>query len=87
MTNLNPDPLAGDVTTSYLYDGLGNLIQTTGPDLSVIEIDYDSLSRKFWMRDPDLGEWRYQYDGRGNLKCRVDIGGQDGGGRGWRLDD
>lgn len=61
-------------TTTYQYDILGNLrfvIDTmTTPNL--IEIRYDSLGRKRYMHDPDLGEWAYQYDGNGNLVKQTD---------------
>ncbi|OGP56989.1 MAG: hypothetical protein A2V67_00315 [Deltaproteobacteria bacterium RBG_13_61_14] len=76
--NLHPTDQTQDVITRYFYDGLNNLIHTIGPEGEVSDIEYDSLGRKIWMNDPDMGEWRYEYDDRGNLKCQVDVAGQTG---------
>ena len=39
-------------------------------------MQYDTLSRKTRMRDPDLGTWRYTYDLNGNLSRQTDAKGQ-----------
>ncbi|MCP4165122.1 MAG: RHS repeat protein, partial [Chloroflexi bacterium] len=54
-------------TTSYAYDVLDNL-RFVYPELGGnTEMQYDSLSRKTYMNDPDMGEWNYEYDAAGNL--------------------
>jgi YD repeat-containing protein len=68
--------------TEYSYDTLGNLIQVraakdaSGNDLLgapiTTYIAYDSLSKKIWMDDPDMGEWDYEYDKSGNLVYQRD---------------
>ena len=63
--------------TEYIYDTLGNLTDVyaardaQGGNLMGAEIrthmTYDSLSKKRWMTDPDMGTWEYRYDKSGNL--------------------
>lgn len=55
--------------TTYEYDAVGNLVKITDADGNMIITEYDSLSRKIYMNDPDMGEWTYEYDLSGNL-CR-----------------
>lgn len=63
-------------TTSYQYDLLGNLLTVTDAKSNVTEIQYDTLSRKRFMHDPDAGDWSYDYDLAGNLVRQVDARGQ-----------
>jgi YD repeat-containing protein len=42
----------------------------------MVQIEYDVLGRKVLSRDPDLGEWRYSYDGFGNVIRQVDALGR-----------
>ncbi len=63
--------------TTYEYDVLGNLrfvIDTKG---NRTEMQYDTLSRKKAMEDPDMGTWMYQYDAAGNLTRQTDAKGQN----------
>ena len=59
-------------TTTYVYDVLGNLTTVTDAQGNVSTMQYDTLSRKIAMHDPDMGEWSYEYDANGNLKIQTD---------------
>ena len=59
-------------TTTYDYDVFGNLRFVTDAKNNVTEVRYDSLSRKYWMDDPDMGVWEYDYDANGNLVWQKD---------------
>lgn len=65
--------------TEYDYDAQGNLITTrTDADGAAVttRIGYDTLGRKRWMEDPDMGRWEYTYDDNGNLKTQTDALGR-----------
>jgi RHS repeat-associated protein len=56
--------------THYAYDGAGNLATVTrnaGRGDIVTSMGYDSLGRKNYMKDPDAGEWYYDYYPSGEL--------------------
>ncbi len=59
-------------TTTYAYDTLGNLTTVTDTLGNVTTMQYDKLSRKTAMNDPDMGQWYYYYDNAGNLIAQVD---------------
>jgi RHS repeat-associated protein len=59
-------------TTLYIYDTLGNLIQTQDAHNNITTITYDTLGRKTSMSDPDMGTWTYEYDAVGNLISQTD---------------
>jgi YD repeat-containing protein len=62
-------------TTTYAYDEQDNLTDVWDAADNHTQMEYDSLGRKTWMHDPDMGEWYYGYDtssGRGNLLYQVD---------------
>ena len=63
-------------TTTYNYDVLGNLIKVTDAQSNVTTINYNSLSQKANMTDPDMGTWYYTYDLNGNLKTQKDAKSQ-----------
>ncbi|WP_395375001.1 RHS repeat-associated core domain-containing protein [Marinicella sp. W31] len=68
----------------YSYDPHGNLITTTSykngtPNTAqaiTIEMDYDLYGRKVEMRDPDKGQWTYNYNPLGELIKQTDAKGQ-----------
>ena len=62
--------------TGYVYDPLGNLIQITDAQGNVKTMQYDALSRKVYMDDPDRNEMFYEYDDAGNLVQTRDAKGQ-----------
>jgi RHS repeat-associated protein len=68
-----PAPYA---TTTYQYDVLGNLRFVTDAKGNQSEMRYDTLSRKTFMHDPDMGDWTYYYDGVGNLLLQADFTNQ-----------
>jgi RHS repeat-associated protein len=59
-------------TTKYDYDLLGNLEYVTDEYGNQTHIAYDTLSRKTYMDDPDMGKWYYDYDTNGNLIYQKD---------------
>lgn len=66
---------AAYATTTYQYDALGNLRFVTDAKANQTEMRYDSLSRKTFMHDPDMGNWIYEYDNVGNLMRQTDARG------------
>ncbi|MEW6248918.1 MAG: RHS repeat-associated core domain-containing protein [Nitrospirota bacterium] len=63
-------------TTTYQYDVLGNLRFVTDAKGNQSEMQYDTLARKTFMHDPDMGNWTYEYDAAGNLTKQTDAKGQ-----------
>lgn len=66
------EPGTGSPVTNYSYDILGNLINVTDATGNATTINYDWLSRKTSMIDPDMGGWTYGYDNNGNLVIQTD---------------
>ncbi|RIK30999.1 MAG: hypothetical protein DCC55_36935, partial [Chloroflexi bacterium] len=64
-------------TTRYAYDRLGNLTQIIDAQNNVKTMEYDALSRRLRMVDPDKGETLYTYDDNGNLVKTRDAKGQE----------
>jgi len=62
-------------TTLYSYDILGNLRFVTDAKANKTEMRYDTLGRKYYMKDPDMGVWSYIYDANGNLTAQTDAKG------------
>jgi RHS repeat-associated protein len=56
----------------YQYDADGNLTDTFDPHQNHLHIGYDTRGRKTLTQDPDLGEWRYTYNGFGDLVGQTD---------------
>lgn len=63
-------------TTTYTYDVRGNLKTVTDNATNTTTINYDWLSRKTSMSDPDMGTWSYSYDYNGNLISQTDAKNQ-----------
>ena len=63
-------------TTTYQYDTQGNLRFVIDAENNRTEMRYDSLGRKVYMDDPDMGVWSYSYDANGNLSAQTDAKGQ-----------
>ncbi len=59
-------------TTRYQYDGDGNLTDVFDPVGNDVHTHYDSRGRKDVMTDPDMGTWKYCYDGFGDLVGQID---------------
>lgn len=58
--------------TNYTYDGSGNIIFIADALGNTFSFEYDTLGRKTYMKDPDLGTWNYTYDAVGNLIEQTD---------------
>lgn len=68
-------------TTTYEYDILGNLrfvydAENQSQMSYYTEMRYDTLGRKTYMHDPDMGDWYYTYDLNGNLRTQTDAKSQ-----------
>lgn len=63
-------------STRYEYDAIGNLTKITDAQNNIKTMQYDGLSRKIFMHDPDKGIMNYQYDAIGNLTQTIDAKGQ-----------
>ncbi|MFO7964024.1 MAG: polymorphic toxin type 10 domain-containing protein [Desulfobacterales bacterium] len=57
----------GGHTTRYYYNAADDLERIEAPLNIWTEFSYDSLGRKIFMSDPDIGDWHYTYDANGNL--------------------
>jgi len=68
--------------TQYSYDRLDRLTEARQIDrngstpFATTTITYDPGGRKTAMSDPDMGNWSYAYDARGNLTRQTDARGQ-----------
>ncbi len=77
-------------TTTYGYNGLGNLLNITDSQDNVRNFTYDGLGRRLTaedLHDPEdeyFGEWTYGYDDSGNLTSRTDPNSQTVN---WTYDD
>ena len=58
--------------TNYSYDILGNLIEYTDSQGNKRIFEYDGLSRRSFMNDPDRGTMSYIYDQASNLIETID---------------
>ena len=63
-------------TTAYEYDLMGGLRFVLDHKGNLTEMQYDTLGRKSFMHDPDMGNWTYAYDAAGNLTQQTDAKGQ-----------
>ena len=54
-------------TINYYYDATGNLTKTVDAKGNITTIAYNSAGFKYYMKDPDLGVWRYYYNALGEL--------------------
>jgi RHS repeat-associated protein len=74
---------ANGAESTYKYDADGNLKETClypvaeiCPSRYLLYFEYDLRGRKIRSVDPDMGDWRYQYNGFGDLIGQTDAKGQ-----------
>jgi RHS repeat-associated protein len=82
VTSYRHDPLGRLTLVCYAVasscgtqSGPGGLSSASDPRHSLV-VDYDTLGRRVRVVDPNLGDWRYHYDGSGNLLSRTDALGR-----------
>jgi RHS repeat-associated protein len=63
--------------TRYSYDPAGNLREITDAQNNVKGFEYDGLSRRTALNDPDRGRMAYIYDPAGNVIRTVDNKGRE----------
>ena len=63
---------ADGVSTTYAYNGAGDLTGTIGPTGDAISLTRNRLGRISRMNDPDLGIWNYTYYPNGEIKTITD---------------
>ena len=63
-----PENADTNVTTTYQYDLLSNVLQVTDPELNATEYVYDLLGRVSLVRDAEEQEWEYSYYPMGQVK-------------------
>ncbi len=56
-----------ELTSFFLYDSAGKLLQRTDPEGNVARYAYDGRGRRTLVDDPDLGRRTFVYDAVGNL--------------------
>jgi RHS repeat-associated protein len=59
-------------TTTYAYDGFGDLLSTVDQNGNKSRSHYDLRGRKTSANDPDMGTWAYVYDSFGELYQQTD---------------
>ena len=59
-----------DVVARYYYDALGNLTAVVDAVSNTTIIEYNELSQKVAMNDPDIGISSYRYNAFGDLICQ-----------------
>jgi len=69
------DITAGTNTIQFMYDHIGNLVQTNAGGVTT-SATYDLRGRKIAMSDPDMGRWSYAYDALGQIVQQTDAMGQ-----------
>jgi RHS repeat-associated protein len=62
-------------TTRYVYDRMGRLTTTTDAMGAQFATDYDTLGRRTFSSDPDLGTWYYGYTQAGDVQWQQDANG------------
>jgi len=62
---------------SYDYDAEGNLTTVTDDVQNITQLGYDVRGRKTLTIDPDMGTWRYRYNGFGDLVYQQDARGSE----------
>ena len=61
----------GDILTSYVYNGVGELVGITDPLGNTSTSEYDMLGRRLTYYQPDAGLTEFRYDGAGNLTEKI----------------
>lgn len=62
---------AGEITTRYDYNAMGEVIQVVDNAGNAFKATYDNLGRKIAVQHPDAGETTFEYDLAGNLLKKI----------------
>jgi RHS repeat-associated protein len=66
------DPGSPYAKTQYGYDALGELLNVTDAMNNQTVMQYDTVGRKVYMSDPDMGKWTYYYDDKNRTMTQTD---------------
>ncbi|EGG95113.1 Rhs family protein [gamma proteobacterium IMCC1989] len=70
------DPMGAYVEYTYYSDGNLKTTKNQGNAATVITLKYDVYGRKIESIDPDMGRWRYEYNGFGEIIRQTDAKNQ-----------
>lgn len=76
QTTRTEDPMGAYVEYTYYSDGSLKTTQSQGNVATRITLKYDNYGRKIESVDPDLGRWRYRYNGFGQVIGQTNAKGQ-----------
>ena len=62
---------SGNITTTFEYSPMGELISSKDPEGAVTKYKYDMLGHLVWRCHPDAGETTFFYDNAGNLIAKA----------------
>lgn len=62
---------AGDVTTLFEFNAIGELLSVTDPKGNVTSSAYDKLGRRISVMHPDAGLTQFTYDAAGNVYKKI----------------
>ena len=60
-----------DITVTYDYNAIGDLLTVTHPDDTQTKYTYDNLGRKLSVNHPDAGLTEFEYDAAGNILKKI----------------
>ena len=67
------DKYGSELTSaSYLYNGLGEMLEALDADNNPLTVEYDRLGRRVKMTSADIGTKEWQYDASGNVTAEWD---------------
>ncbi len=60
-----------DITVTYDYNAIGDLLTVTHPDDTQTKYTYDNLGRKLSINHPDAGLTEYDYNSLGKMEPNI----------------
>jgi RHS repeat-associated protein len=62
---------AGDITSSFEYNAIGELLSSTDPKNNKTLYTYDKMGRRTAIQHPDAGRTEFTYDAAGNIYKKI----------------